>query len=155
MNVGCSSHPAPAASAGPGRENPNVKPDDIMKMITCFRAHGLPAFPDPVYDPSDGRWHFSNEQPPLTAQVRQSCASVMPHTTPASPIPTARLNELLAFARCMRSHGSTEWPDPTVDGVFHTAIDTKHDANAQAAATACERYLASSGGKINVEQPNG
>jgi hypothetical protein len=154
LPVACSGRPAPSASPQSQREDPNAVPADLSQMIGCFRAHGLPAFPDPIYDPNDGRWHFANGSPALTAQVRQACASVMPQATPASPVPTAQLNDLLAYAGCVRAHGLPDWPDPAVDGVFHTSIDPK-DPHARAAMDPCERYLASSGGRLNLGQPNG
>src|SRR5262245_66440446 len=73
--TGCSG----ATPGGPRRENPNVPDATLVQMISCFRAHGLPNFPDPVYDPNDGRWHLPNERPDITPDVRQACASVMPH----------------------------------------------------------------------------
>jgi hypothetical protein len=155
LPVGCSGRPHPSASPQSAREDPNAAPADLSQMIGCFRAHGLPGFPDPAYDPSDGRWHFANDSPPLTAQVRQACAAVMPPATPASPIPTAQLRDLLQYATCVRAHGLPDWPDPAVDGVFHTSIDPKTDPGARAAMDACERYLASSGGKLSLGQPNG
>src|SRR5579859_3834706 len=35
-----------------------------------------------------------------------------------SAVTTTAGNGALAFARCMRSHGLTAWPDPTGSGVF-------------------------------------
>jgi hypothetical protein len=155
LPVGCTGRPHASASAASEREDPNTVPADFSQMIGCFRAHGLPGFPDPAYDPRDGRWHFADDSPPLSAQVRQACASVMPQSTPASPIPTAQLNDLLQYARCVRAHGMPDWPDPAIDGVFHTSIDPKTDPRAVAAMQPCERYLAGSGGKLSLGQPNG
>ncbi|HEY2670350.1 MAG TPA: hypothetical protein VGJ07_08230 [Rugosimonospora sp.] len=132
-------------------------PDDIMRVINCYRAHGLPNYPDPTYDPGDGRWHYPNERPALTGQVRQACASVMPQATPASPIPSGQLADLLKFASCVRAHGAPDWPDPGVDGVFRSdsVLDVKGDPGTRSAVAACDQYLASSGGNISVGQPNG
>lgn len=151
--AGCSTV-RPAGSAG-RREDPNKPDATLVQMIQCFRAHGLPNFPDPVFDPNDGRWHLPNERPDITADVRQACASVMPHVTPASPIPSAQLHDLLQYAQCLRAHGVPAWPDPTVDGTFVTDIDIKHDAAMQAASPACEKHLASSGGRLSIRSPNG
>lgn len=154
--TGCSG-PAASPSVASRREDPNVQPDDIMRQINCFRAHGLPNYPDPTYDPADGRWHFPDNQPALTPQVRQACASVMPENTPASPIPTAQLNDLLNFAKCMRAQGIANWPDPAVDGVFHPSNDLnkKGDPVLSAAERSCDHFLASSGGHYQVGPPNG
>lgn len=155
LGAGCGGSPAGPGAAGPPRQDPNSAPEDLSREIACFRAHGLPDYPDPVYDPNDGRWHLPDIRPDLTGRVRDACASVMPQATPASPVPTAQLDDLLGFAGCMRAHGVTGWPDPGSDGVFHTSINPKADPAARAAMPACERYLASSGGNIQIGPPNG
>ena len=148
--AGCSagsSHPAAQAAS----ENPNAPDATLVAMVACFRAHGLPTFPDPVFDPTDGRWHLANERPQITPQVEQACASVMPQATPAVAIPSGQLHDLLNFATCVRAHGMPRFPDPGVDGVFHGLGTTlKTDPVARSASTACSRYLASSGGNIQV-----
>ena len=50
----------PAGGATRASGTSSSTPDDAtMAIVTCYRAHGDPSFPDPVYDPSDGRWHFA------------------------------------------------------------------------------------------------
>jgi hypothetical protein len=41
-----------------------------------------------------------------------------PGVASAASSTTAQQNGPLAFARCMRSHGLPDWPDPTSSGVF-------------------------------------
>jgi hypothetical protein len=143
----------PGTGSGSGRQDPNAAPDDLTREIACFRAHGLPNFPDPVYDPNDGRWHLAGNRPALTTEVRQACAAVLPQATPASPVPTAQFRDLLDYAKCMRANGVPSWPDPGVDGVFVTTINPKADPDVAAAAPACEKYLASSGGNLSIRLP--
>jgi hypothetical protein len=150
--AGCGSHRS-GASGAQSRENPNAAPADITSMVACFRAHGMPDWPDPNYDPRDGRWHLDG--PPLKAGTRQACASVLPHVTPASPVPSAQFHDLLQYAQCMRANGVPGWPDPTVDGVFVTNLDPKTDPAVQAAEPACQKYLASSGGGIQLRPVDG
>src|SRR5579859_1401955 len=66
--AGCS-HGTPGARP---RENPNSVSPDVAAMVACFRAHGMPDWPDPNYDPRDGRWHLDG--PPLKPETRQACA---------------------------------------------------------------------------------
>lgn len=149
LTGGCGQDRPDTGAAAEQRQDPNSAPEDLTREIACFRAHGLPSYPDPVYDPNDGRWHLANERPSLTAAVRQACAAVMPQSTPASPIPTAQLQDLIQYARCLRTHGVPDWPDPDVGGSFHTNINLKSDAN-RAALGACDKYLASSGGRLDI-----
>jgi hypothetical protein len=150
--AGCGGHRG-RPSAAPTRENPNAVPADITGMVACFRANGMPEWPDPKYDPSDGRWHLDG--PPLKAETRRACASVIPHETPASPVPSAQFHDLLLYAQCMRANGVPGWPDPAVDGAFVTNIDPKTDPAVQVAAPACQKYLASSGGGIQLRRADG
>jgi hypothetical protein len=139
--------------AGPARQDPNRAPDDITAMVACFRAHGMPEWPDPNYDPRDGRWHLDG--PPIKAETRQACASVMPQAAPPQPIPSERFHDLLQYAQCMRANGVTQWPDPGVDGVFVTNLDPKQDPAFAAVGDACDKYLASSGGHIDMRHADG
>ena len=132
----------------PQRQDPNQLPEDITAMVACFRAHGMPDWPDPNYDPRDGRWHLDG--PPIKAETRQACASVMPQAVPAEPIPSARFHDLLQYAQCVRANGIPQWPDPGVDGVYVTNLDPKHDPAFAAVGDACDEYLASSGGHIDI-----
>jgi hypothetical protein len=139
--------------ARPHRENPDSPPADIAQMVACFRAHGMPNWPDSAYDPRDGRWHLDG--PPLKDETRQACAAVIPHATPPSPVPSAQFQDLLRYAQCLRAHGVPDWPDPTVDGAFVTDLSPKTDPGIQAAGPACERYLASSGGHLQIRPAHG
>lgn len=116
LTSACLANTGPAISQ---REDPNSPDATLVAMIECFRANCLPNFRDAVYDPGDGRWHLPNERPDITIEVQQACASVMPQRQPPSPIPSAQLHDLLDFAKCMRTHGMPNFPDPGIDGVFH------------------------------------
>jgi hypothetical protein len=151
--AGCSGGGASSGAGNAHAANPNSPDADLMRMVQCFRAHGMPEWPDPNYDPRDGRWHLDG--PPLKADTRQACAAVMPHATPASPLPSAQFHDLLRYAQCLRAHGVPNWPDPTVDGVFATNINPKTDPAVQAAEPACGKYLASSGGGYQIRPADG
>ena len=49
--AGCGSG---AASAGTAAAASGTPDDATMAIVTCYRTHGDPSFPDPVYDPGDG-----------------------------------------------------------------------------------------------------
>ena len=69
--------------------------DETMAIVTCYRTHGDPSFPDPVYDPSDGRWHFAVSPGSAPASTQQACQHLFPShqrlaARPAGPVPAAR-----------------------------------------------------------------
>jgi hypothetical protein len=87
----------------------------------CMRADGVPNFPDLS---SNGMRIAANGQtisingvsinvPAFTA-ARQKCEKYMPHTggTPTPAQSAQQQQQDLRFARCMRSHGIPNFPDP-------------------------------------------
>ena len=73
----------------------------------------MPSFPDPsASGPSSGI------NPPLPAPTRaaaQACAKLQPsgmHLHPPPAPSAARLRAALAFTRCIRAHGLSQFPDP-------------------------------------------
>ncbi|HEY2305769.1 MAG TPA: hypothetical protein VGI05_07815 [Streptosporangiaceae bacterium] len=110
----------------------------------CVRSNGVPDFPDPD----------SSGQIPKEAAVRAlravsdsqaraatyACANLNP-AGQASPVLTAQeQQDYLRAAACMRSHGITNFPDPTfpaghVNLPSLSSIDTKSRQFTQAAQT--------------------
>jgi hypothetical protein len=88
----------------------------------CMRSHGLRHFPDPS----------SNGQIPKTSaqqlgvsdsQFQAAQTACRPSANQAGPPTQAGLLQAWSntrkFARCMRSHGVSNWPDPTGDPEHH------------------------------------
>ena len=57
----------------------------------------------------------------LVAVLAAGCGGGSPGAASGASSTTTAPNEALAFARCMRSHGVSGWPDPTSTGVFDKA----------------------------------
>lgn len=142
--AGCGSGGGSAgASATQGGGTPDTT---ISSLIACYRAHGDPSFPDPVYDPSDGRWHFAISPNQAPASTRQACQRLMPNTTASPPVPQAQFQQLVRLAECIRQHGVPTWPDPDPDGAFGLPPSLQQKTPAYArAAQACQRYMPSGG----------
>jgi len=122
-----------------------------------MRSHGVPDYPYP---------NSAGQLPKITpvneAQLgvsesrfeaaRTACQALWPYQ---GPTPTQRRQELaagLTFARCMRSHGVPNWPDPRTDpesGLVVFVVSSSHvgfDLHSPppqilAKAHACERGL--------------
>jgi hypothetical protein len=92
----------------------------------CMRNHGVNNFPDPKVSSSQpGSTTISIDVPgtlvkssPQFSAARQACRGLLPSPQNSrSPVQLhAREQELLAFARCVRSHGQANFPDPTSQG---------------------------------------
>ncbi|HEY3979020.1 MAG TPA: hypothetical protein VGM79_17215 [Streptosporangiaceae bacterium] len=112
---------SPAAHPG-GTPGAGGTPDSqLVSFARCMRSHGVPDFPDP--QPG-----ASNEKVPTAAQLSasatqlQAAQSACQHLLPAGTddrFPPAEvpflLRGMLPFARCMRSHGVPNFPDPASD----------------------------------------
>jgi hypothetical protein len=81
----------------------------------CLRAHGLPNFPDPN---AQGQVTVNGIDPSSTRflDAQKACAKYAPNGgKPPTPAEQQRvLAHALKVSRCMRAHGITDFPDPTV-----------------------------------------
>lgn len=140
--AGCSAAGGATSSATSSRT-----PDDAtMAIVTCYRTHGDPSFPDPVYDPGDGRWHFAVSPGSAPAGTQQACQHLFPTTNVSPPVPQAQFQQLVRLAACIRQHGVPAWPDPDPNGSYPLppSLQTKTPAYARA-IQACQRYVPSGG----------
>lgn len=122
---------------------------ETQRIVQCYRTHGDPTFPDPVYDPGDGRWHFAISPATAPQSTRQACQHLFPSATASPPVSQAQFARLLQFAGCIRRHGVPGWPDPNPQGQFGLPPSLLNKSPAQTRAfAACHKYIPSGG--INV-----
>jgi hypothetical protein len=97
----------------------------LVAFARCFRSHGVPNFPDPQL--VGGRTlkltiqRLEGDNPRFRAAQR-ACNHLLPNGGGSGSQETAQQNRTrlaneLSFARCMRSHGVTRFPDPTAQGL--------------------------------------
>lgn len=75
-----------------------------------MRANGAPSFPDPG---SSGK--LPSPSSPAFAAAKSTCAKLQPtglHLSGPAPPTRAELRAALQFARCIRAHGLSRFPDP-------------------------------------------
>jgi hypothetical protein len=153
--TGCGSSKPPSTSSA----SPKSAITAAYKFSACMRAHGVPEFPDPqVISRPGGQAIGIHVTPTLTGSSRSksaqsACQGILPG--PQSPAEQAaqqhaQAEHLLAFARCVRAHGITSFPDPTVQGQINpqmlaaAGVDL-HAPGVIAAARAC---VPASGGAV-------
>jgi hypothetical protein len=88
----------------------------------CMRSNGVPTFPDPSrVDPhalKTTAQHLAATNPRFAAAAR-ACNHLLPNggsSQETAQQDRTRLADELSFARCMRSHGVTRFPDPKAEG---------------------------------------
>lgn len=115
----CGSSPGSHHQASAGSPGSSNDAQPVAAIVQCFRTHGDPGFPNPVYDPGDGQWHLAVSPASVPASTRQACQHLFPPSAPLPPVSQAESGQLLSFAQCMRRDGVHDWPDPAPDGSFH------------------------------------
>lgn len=101
----------------------------LVAFARCMRSRGIAGFPDP-----DGSGEIPKTQVVAAAQAnptkfdaaQTACIHLAPNGS-LGPQPTqaqqrTKLADELSFARCMRSHGLSRFPDPTPQGELSIAM---------------------------------
>lgn len=126
--TGCgSSSPTTSTNAASAAPPAQSEARAAFRYAACMRDHGVSDFPAPQVQVSPG--HVAIKQvvkasfvnSPQFKTAAKACRSIMPGPVNESPAQLAehqRATERLAltFARCLRAHGLTGFPDPTPQG---------------------------------------
>ena len=115
LAAACGASPSSAGAGGSSHLTGSVHSQQLS-YARCVRSHGVPNFPDPTS--SGGFSKTTLQQLAADNSQYQTATETCAHLLPASGGPTqAQLRQgwsgMANFARCMRSHGMTNWPDPT------------------------------------------
>jgi hypothetical protein len=126
-----SAHPRPVAAAaaaivatlglvttGCGGSPSSTKATSPVAFSRCVRAHGVPSFPDP--DSSGAIPKETAQQLAVSDATYQAATQACQHLLPSGGNRRRTQADIqrwwrgmLSFARCMRSHSVSDWPDPT------------------------------------------
>lgn len=116
---------------------------DAVSFANCMRSHGVSNFPDSPYEQK----HIlssSSAQAPAVQSAVAACSHLLLHggQTQSPAHGHVQIAAMLAFARCLRSHGFPNFPDPTSDGnLTHEMLATAgidlHQPAVLRAADAC------------------
>ncbi|MBL7489979.1 hypothetical protein I6A60_35685 [Frankia sp. AgB1.9] len=141
------------ASAGSRTASPSAGATKASALAysQCMRAHGLADFPDPG---SDGEIQLDigpgsdlDQKNPKFQAADGACKSLLPgHGVP----PTGAKAANLQYAKCMRTHGISDFPDPAADGTLQLQAQPggdldPNDPRFTAANEACQQYLLGGG----------
>jgi hypothetical protein len=93
----------------------------LLAYASCMRSHGVPSFPDPTSGGGSSKEAavkaFKEVSDSQVQAAQTACQHLQPNGGEPSRAEVAQhIGDLLAFARCMRTHGITNFPDPTSRG---------------------------------------
>jgi hypothetical protein len=147
-----------AGCGGPGRASSPAAPSSHSsavaawhQVVLCARANGMPSLPDPQIS-ATGKAIFPNGLN-VPDRTRRACQAMFNRLVPNSEnqAPTqAQQAALLRFARCMRSRGIADWPDPRPDGSFHpdARISNSLKSAFRSQLLACEHFNPDPHGRV-------
>jgi hypothetical protein len=135
-------------------QGPRDVANKAFEFSACMRNHGVSNFPDPKVSssgPGDTAIAmvvpktFSSE--PGFSSAIKACRGILPGPGNGNPAEVAQQQQqhkqvLLAFAKCLRMHGLTNFPDPssqgqlTVEMIQQAGVDL-HAPDVLPAARAC------------------
>jgi hypothetical protein len=99
---------------------------DLLRFAACLHSHGVEGLPNPVAAPAAFKHSFTTTSPTFTAAMT-ACGHLLPGQENQAQAPAhthQQLDAMLAFARCIRGHGFSRFPDPTANGsVTHEMLD--------------------------------
>jgi hypothetical protein len=97
------------ACGSSGSPQARVSIDAGVKFAQCMRSHGITSFPDP--GPSGPQMTPVSSSPAFVA-AQKACGAGPGGPGPVHPTEAQKL-QAFTFAKCMRSHGVSHFPDPT------------------------------------------
>jgi hypothetical protein len=117
--VGCSAALAACGSSSKAGNRSGSSFASGVRFAECMRSHGVPNFPDPS---SGGGIRIQagsgvNPQSPAFKAAQAKCAKLLPRGRPGGPGHTTSEQaeqQMLALSKCMRAHGVSGFPDPTL-----------------------------------------
>jgi hypothetical protein len=112
----------------------STNPNRAAAFAQCMRSHGLPGWPDPMpgggFDKSKLR-ELGYTKNQVRAVEDGACKSFVPSGSPKQLSVQQKVADALSFARCMRSHGVTRFPDPTAQGQLSVQMVQAQGINVQ------------------------
>ncbi len=152
-----------SSPASPNTASPSSFTTAAFQYSSCMRNHGMPSFPDPTMTDHNGQQvayltaTIPTHPSPAFKSAQNACRAILP--TPSNISPTqlarqhsAREQHILAFAKCLRNHGTSNFPDPTSQGelTLETVNAAGVDLHAPTVLTAAKTCIGTSEGAVTA-----
>ncbi len=164
--VGCGSsgNQDTTSSSNGGPKSAQTFAAAAFKYAECVRRHGVPDFPNPQIVNKPGVHAIRQAVPqsvgesPQFKMAQSACKGILPVPENGGAANAAEAHihaqTILAFARCLRSHGVPDFPDPTAQGQLtpSTIRAAGVDLQAPAFLTAAKACIGATHGAITLAQ---
>jgi hypothetical protein len=114
--LGCAVAIAACGSTNSSTQSASNPSTQLLAFSECMRSRGVPSFPDPSgqgvhIGPGSG----IDPSSPAFKTARSACGKLLPGGGPGAQHPTAQqINMARQISECMRQHGVTGFPDPSL-----------------------------------------
>jgi hypothetical protein len=91
---------------------------DMLRFAACLHSYGVEGLPNPVAAPAAFKNSVTTTSATFTAAMNR-CGHLVPGQENEAQGPAhthQQIDAMLAFARCIRGHGFSRFPDPTANG---------------------------------------
>ena len=144
LAAGCGGN-SPSSASVSGAAAAKNGADPAFQFSACMRNHGVTNFPDPKVKTSGNSTSVviginpSISGQPAFKTAQKDCQHILgnPHNGGPDSSPAqqrARTQALIAFARCLRTHGFPNFPDPDSNGDLSAQAITNAGINMQTPA---------------------
>jgi hypothetical protein len=125
LAAGCGATKTTSTSGSLSKSPPGDFVANAYKYAACMRSHGVANFPDPKVTHTAGGTqvaiHAVGPNSPQFNTAAQACRGILPPPSAADQAQQAadqrrHAQDLVSFARCLRGHGITRFPDPNAQG---------------------------------------
>jgi hypothetical protein len=160
LAAGCGSKGPSTTTGQSGQSGSQNDVTAAYAYARCMRSHGVANFPDPKVhiSGSQGSIAFavnpSETGSPHFHSAQKACNGILPAPSNGGAEKQAHKQTLLAFARCLRSHGIQDFPDPDVQGDLRlqTVIAAGVDIHSQTFLHAAQACVGVTHGEITMAQ---
>jgi hypothetical protein len=108
----CGSTGRPSGTATGAANGASGDKTHDFEFSECMRSHGVPNFPDPRTGGGIELPSNLDPQSPAFQAARNACKQFLPNQGTPPATSAKDRTAALALARCMRSHGVPQFPDP-------------------------------------------
>jgi hypothetical protein len=152
-NLGSATTTTQTSSSQTAGSGSTSKYKAALAYVDCMRSHGVSNFPDPTsdgqinvkfaYGGKDGSPASSgiDRMSPQYISADQTCRHLLPGEVPTPAQNQQALANDLKFAYCMRSHGVSNFPDPTNAAVVRIIGVDQNSPRYKSAKKACDALV--------------
>jgi hypothetical protein len=118
LAAACGGTPSSIGSRGSLNAGGSTSSPSAVGYSHCMRSHGVPNFPDPTSSgeiPKVGLQQLGVSSSQFQS-AQNACRHLLPSGGQSSQASDQQMmNAMYEFARCVRSHGVPNWPDPLAE----------------------------------------